>query len=409
MSVSEPVSGTMKQTEPAASAPVPGAAALPPPETPTPSAEAKPHKANPAPSGLMRGVVTALIAIILGLGVALFVILKFGSGTDKTDIARLQQEIGELRSGPDLSALTARIQALEKQSPSSASDSATATRLASVEQSLSTLGTSVSALQQSGAPGTAGPSQAALDDVKAQLAQLSGRIDALEKSVSSANAALGDRVSALEQKIPANLADQLSGAATKTAVDSLQARIATLEASTTALDAKRAAAAIALANLARAAQSGGRFGDELAAVRLLDIDPDLLAPISPFAEKGVAPASEIEARFDGAARDALRAARGAAKDWWSRFWANLTSLFLVRRTGPMPGASDEAILSRAGDDVHAGNLAGALSELSHLSAPAAGVMASWQADAKARVDLDRLVSNATGALIADLSPVPAHR
>ncbi|HXZ67367.1 MAG TPA: hypothetical protein VEH07_02135, partial [Alphaproteobacteria bacterium] len=83
-------------------------------------------------------------------------------------------------------------------------------------------------------------------------------------------------------------------------------------------------------------------------------------------------------------------------------------LFLIRRTGPMTGSSDEAILSRAGDDVHAGNLPAALAELAHLSPPAAKVMAGWRADAQARVELDRLIDNATTVLIANLAKAPAH-
>lgn len=407
MSVSETVSDTEK-TEPTA-------AALPPPEAKwseaAESAAPPLHEKKPARRGFVPILVTALVAVILGLGVALFVIIKFGGGSDKADIAKLQQQISALQgNGSDLAALNARLQALEKQGPAGLPDSGLATRLASVEQSLSTLGTNVASLQQGGSATEAGVSASpqALDDIKNQLTQLMARIDALEKSVSGTNAALADRVSALEQKIPANLADQLSGAATKTQVDGLAGRIATLEASTTALDAKRAAAAIALANLARAAGSGSKFSDELSAVRLLDVDQSTLTPITPYAERGVAPAGEIIADFDGAARDALRAARGAAKDWWSRFWANLSSLFLVRRTGPMAGTSDEAILSRAGDDVHAGNLQAALNEIDRLSAPAAKVMAPWQANATARVELDRLVSNATAVLIANLAKAPAH-
>ncbi len=428
MSVSEQVGdGTEKPAEtaePAASESSPAGAALSPPEAKwseaTKSTAPPLHEQKPARRRFVPILVTALIAVILGLGVALFVILKFGGGTDRADIAKMQQEIGDLQSNSsDVSALNARLQALEKQGAAAPGDSALASRLASVEQSLGTLSTDVSTLQQSGAStgeaGTAtgaaqsGVSQAALDEVKNQLAQLTARIDALEKSLKDANTALSDRVSALEQKIPANLADQLAGVASKGQVDGLAARIATLEASTTALDAKRAAAAIALANLARAAGSGSKFTDELAAVRLLDVDQETLKPITPYAEKGVAPMSEIVARFDGVARAALSASRAAAKDGWSRFWASLSDLFAIRRIGPMAGNSDEAILARAGDDVHAGNLQAALGEIAHLSAPAAKVMAPWQADAKARAQLDRLVNNATAVLIANLASVPAQR
>ena len=410
MSVSDQIAGGTEQRD--VGVPTAAVAEVPPSQ---PSSEAS-QAAEPAGSkekpkrrGFTLVLVSALLAVILGLGVAIFVITKLSGSADRADIASLQQQIRTLNTdNSDIASLKTQLEKLQSQG---AGNSGVSARLSSVEQSLGALSSTVSALQQStgSTAGAAVNSQAALDDIKNQIAQLGARVETLEKSVNNANAALADRVSALEQKIPANLADQLSGAATKTSVDSLENRVAMLEASTTALDAKRAAAAIALANLVRAAQSGNAFPDEFAAVRLLDLDPKVLAPIAPYADKGVAPASEITARFDSAARDALRASRGAVKDWWGRFWANLSSLFLVRRMGPMAGTSDEAILARAGDDVHAGNFAAALDELSALSAPAAKEMTPWTADAKARVDLDRLVNNATAELLANLAQVPAHR
>ncbi|MFZ1989042.1 MAG: hypothetical protein WAW96_04650 [Alphaproteobacteria bacterium] len=416
MTVSDTTEITGAAKELPAATPAPQSADLPPPEVrwsegakAEAAAPAPPHKDQPARRGFAQATMIALLALLLGAAVAALVIEKLRGG-GSSDVAQLQSQIEDLRSqSVGLTALNSRLQALEKAGPAGTSDAGLAARLAAVEQSLSTLNASVTGLQ-SGPPGsgTSGASQQTLSDIKNPLAQLTSRIDTLEKSLASANTSLGERVSVVEQKIPANLSDQLSAAATKTAVDALDKRIVSLEASTTALDAKRAAAAIALANLARAAQSGSKFTDELAAVRLLDVDQSTLTPIEAFADKGVKPVSDIIAAFDPSARAALRASRGEAKDWWSRFWANLAGLFLVRRTGPMSGSSDEAILSRAGDDVHAGNLQAALSEVASLSAPAAKVMAGWREDAQARVDLDKLVNNATMVLIGNLAKAPAH-
>ena len=341
------------------------------------------------------------------------------------DLTALQKEIADLRAQAapsDLSALDARVAALEKSQgaaggASSGDVAALTNRMTAAEQALSQINTTVAQIQQRpalGLPNGVDLSQSALDnlsalanDLKGQVAGLSARLDALEANAKSADSAMNDRIALLEQKVPANLGDQLASLATKGDVGALDQRIATLEASTTALDAKRAAAAIALANLARAAQSGTAFTNELAAVKLLNVDPAMVAPISPYAARGVPPVSDLIAAYDGVARDALRAARASQGDWWSRLWANIAGLFLVRRTGEVVGNSNDAILARAGVEVHTGNLPAAVAELGRLKGPAAAAIADWRRQAQARVDLDRLISSLTTTLIATLS-APGH-
>lgn len=94
--------------------------------------------------------------------------------------------------------------------------------------------------------------------------------------------------------------------------------------------------------------------------------------------------TELRARWDDAARAALRAANAAGQDGGS---GNALTSFLRAQTGarsiePRDGQDADAVLSRAGDAVRRGAIAQALNELDALPEAAREPMARWQADAR---------------------------
>lgn len=71
----------------------------------------------------------------------------------------------------------------------------------------------------------------------------------------------------------------------------------------------------------------------------------------------------------------------------------------MRSLAPRDGASADAVLSRAEDATRSGDLAGAVTELSALPAPAQEAMADWVARATARAE----ATAAADALAAQLA------
>jgi hypothetical protein len=355
-----------------------------------------------------------LISAFAGAAIARYALPDLGGVIGRSQNAQVDAQISELRSqlrAANIDELRSRVDALEKRPGGDVAQ--LAERLTAAEQATADLRASISAFQSTPQTDTNGApvpsdSLAAVNNAATvlnnQIADLSAHLAASETALKASDSAFNDRISAIEQRVPADLTAQIANFAPKSDLQNLDKRIASLESNTAAIDAKHAAAAVALAELARGAGSGAPFAHELAAVQTLQIDPSMIAPIAAYADKGVRPQSDIIASFDGAARAALKADRSSSGDWWTRLWSNLTSMFLVRKTGPMQGSSTEAVLSRAGDRAHAGDLKVALAELKGLRGPAAGAMASWEKEAQARADLDDLLRSLTTTLLSTFTP-----
>lgn len=155
------------------------------------------------------------------------------------------------------------------------------------------------------------------------------------------------------------------------------------------------AIAAALSRLRAAFETGGPFGSAVADLGAsgIGVPPDLAA----LAETGIPTQADLEDGFPPAARAALEAAlRSEVGDsWGDRVTAFLRTQTGVRSVEPREGTDPDAVLSRAEAAVRAGDLPGALTEIGALPESAQAALASWVADASARV--------AAGAAIAALS------
>ena len=296
--------------------------------------------------------------------------------------------------------------------------------------------------------------------LRAQIQQLTDRVAKLEQRPAAAGdaAALTARVDAVEKKLaaqpatpaPVVAAPSAPGASFDTAqVTALGSRLAALEqrpavdpaqitaAAKTAGDAAKAAdqaqqditgvkgevAALAdtvqtIANAQAQAQSlvlaagqlagtvatGQPFEAELKTARAVAGSDAAVAAaldtLAPLAAKGVVTRAQLADRFGPLADEIVKAdLKGSGATWVDQVTGTLSTLVTVRRQGGgIVGDTAEAVTARAEAAVHQGNLAGAVTELSALTGPAAQAAAGWLADAKAR-----LAAEAAGKTLTDRS------
>ncbi|WP_431297818.1 COG4223 family protein [Tabrizicola sp. BL-A-41-H6] len=227
-----------------------------------------------------------------------------------------------------------------------------------------------------------------LDSLETRLAQ----IEAMPASGAAYAPAIQAAVRDLEAKVAAlgtvaTVPDELSQK-----VDAALARLADAEAAAEAKAAEAAGAteaarrSVALDALAAAIDRGEPF-DTLLAGLALDPAP---APLVQHAATGVPTLAALTESFPEAARAALLKTRDVSgSDGWGARLAD----FLKAQTGarpltPQAGTDPEAILSRAEAALRDGRIADALTEIAGLPADVAAVMAEWSAGAKARAEVD---------------------
>jgi hypothetical protein len=70
-------------------------------------------------------------------------------------------------------------------------------------------------------------------------------------------------------------------------------------------------------------------------------------------------------------------------------WANLANLVSIRRVGEIQGRDVEARVARAEVDLHAGDLARAVAEVSALRGSARAAAGDWLDEARGRLAVDR--------------------
>ncbi len=257
--------------------------------------------------------------------------------------------------------------------------------------------------------------------VTARLDKLTAETQALGQSLGEARAAGEESRQAIEalrrDMPPAGVADQvarldamlkalnaaLDGLAPK--VDEMEARLATLEAKKDDPDAAaRAALGLALANLARAAETKSPFRSELDAVAsFLPNEPELTS-LDAAAAAGVATRANLKERFPALVPSVFEAERRARGDGlWARFLANARSLVTVRRTGEIAGEDTEAVIARMEERLKADDLAGAVAEGKALKGAAAEAAKPWLAEASARVETETLLRTLSARVAERLS------
>ena len=228
------------------------------------------------------------------------------------------------------------------------------------------------------------------------LAQLHKDLDARTQAQADAGSKLGERVAALEKTAPpADLAARLDSFALKSGEDALEMM-------------RRAAALLALADLARASAGAEPFSVELSALRTLEPSSTELADLSKYAPAGAPTHAMLSERFSSQADTILAAERSSeARNWTQRLWANLANLVSIRRVGDAPGDDSESRVARAEADLHVGDLDRAVGEVTALKGVARNAAMPWLAAAQGRLAVDRDTRALMSRVVASLSvPLP---
>ena len=424
--VPEPIAGSEPSAEETAKAPEWQRDERPMPETaaarPAPRSGSAP-RSEPAysppppreaakPSGGIAGkLLGALLFLLIGAGLALWLGPKFapnlpapiakflqpgGAGTE-TRLAALDQAVADLRGeiagrpagvteeaveGAVAQAsgrLEGEITALRDQIGAGAG---VAERLARVESAAQGAQAELAALKQQigAAPAAPGAAQPELDVYR-------GEIDGLRAEMGT----LSDQVAGLRSRV------EEVGAEARRQIETAQATVESVQAEATqAVDTAAREADVASVGAALAA--GQPFAEPLARLAALP-DAAIPAGLSAAAESGAPTLATLRDGFPEAAHAAIRASivEGAGEGMLSRAGALFRAQFATRSLTPKEGAGPDAVLSRMGDRINHDDLAGALAESSALPSEAKAAMSGWLEGARLRAEADAALAELRSA------------
>jgi len=243
--------------------------------------------------------------------------------------------------------------------------------------------------------------------LRSELQTANSRLAKMEQAAAAPQSGLlPDDTAARFQTMDSRLAaleTQIARAADRDSLTALQDRLTRVEKDSAGVMLRRAATILAAANLARAAQSGAAFDQELGALRTLAPDDPALVPLEPLAV-GVPTAPMLAASFPQAARDALQsdADNQAGRNPVGRVWATLRRLVNVRRIGDVEGTTNADRLARAQVNLDRGDLAAATTEAGAVTGAAAASLSPWLKNAQARLTADRAIAEINRRVAQDL-------
>lgn len=280
-------------------------------------------------------------------------------------------------------------------------------QLAETSKALATANASLAELRKSNAD----PAKQ-IDGLRAQVAELTKRIDALPRTAgdTGAIAKLDERMRAIEKQMTALSSGEGKAAeALNRETARLRESLSAAEKRLTALETRvgrlapgggYGAMVIAIGQLRDTALAGHPFKAELARVRVLAKNyPEIVkltAPLEPVAEDGVASRTALVEGFSNASTTMLRAAtQDVEGDWIDRAWGRVRATVTIRRTGrDVAGTTPAALVTRAENTLADGKLGEALSLVGRLPAGAREAGQTWVDAARKRLQaetaLDRL-------------------
>ncbi|MEX0815716.1 MAG: mitofilin family membrane protein, partial [Dongiaceae bacterium] len=137
----------------------------------------------------------------------------------------------------------------------------------------------------------------------------------------------------------------------------------------------------------------------------------LTAPLAAHAESGIPTPADLRAEFPAVARAVAGFAPVPAGDsggWRDRLLGRLSDLISLRPVGAgVEGDDPAARVARAEAHLATGDLAAAIDELADLTGERAAAAADWLARARARLAVERALSELQAAAIARLAPADA--
>lgn len=288
----------------------------------------------------------------------------------KQDIAALNARGTELEhrpqpTPPDLSPLTARITALEHRPP----------------PDLQPLEQRVAALEQREPSSAQAATHSDVQTLSTRLDAIASRQDQLANREQGLETGIGNRLDDAERRLQAVERQATGTAALASRLDQIEQRLGSVEQS----QGKLSALADRAGRLARieAAQAALDAGQPLGDI------PGAPPAVTRFASTKPPTEAALRLSYPQAARAALAASRPSldGKAWYDRLWARAQDLVTVREgEHVIVGDPAAGILASARHALDAGDLAGAVADLSRLSGPPAQAMAPWLADARSLLE-----------------------
>lgn len=374
-----------------------------PAEPPPPAPPADPA---PASGGFGRlvaaGIVGALLTGGLGVGAVSTGLVPLPAGDSGARDARIEALEAQLRqvaarpastpaaTGPDLTPLTRRIEALD------AARATLESRLATLEQRPPASGGGTA----SGAPAPAvdlAPLRSEIDGLKAEIARLSARPAEAPTAPSISPADIDQRIAsavsaareAAERRI-AELDAQIRAA--RTTLTELAPKVSSLEtARGQAGDSgRRAALVVSLGALRAAVERGQSYAAELRAAAAVGLPADAVTALEAQAERGLPTIAALTQRFTALAPELLKAAAPPSSDGslLDRLTASAQSLVRVRPVGEAAGDDVPTVVARIEAKLRRSDLAGALADLDKLPERVKTSATAFAAEARARLGAD---------------------
>lgn len=241
------------------------------------------------------------------------------------------------------------------------------------------------------------------------LDALAGRIAALEAITADLSVAIapGDEAAGLGEAVVSAAAERARMAAQLAALDRRLAALEAIDRDTGSAVPMLAAHLIALGERL---DHGAPFADRLTLLEseVLALPAGLrvglgesLVRLHEVASTGVASRSTLAAEFDSLAFELVRARPAPADEGFlAGLGRRLGSIFVVRRTGELPGEGVEALIARAEAALRRGDLAAAVGELSALDPASRAPAENWLATARERLAAEA----ALATLISGLAP-----
>ncbi|WBQ10041.1 hypothetical protein L2D01_14290 [Hyphomonadaceae bacterium ML37] len=379
-------------------------------------AEFKPVDSEPEPrKGLSRALailrLTGFVVAAALIGGAAGWVLVRAMPAPAPDLTALEARLGALETAeippPDLSRIETRLSALETEDPGEAlrgqaleqlvrDAAALRDRVDSLEAVEPPEGTDLTGLETR-IDETASDAARRLDALEARIAALgSGEagegvdVSAALDPVLTRLDALTDRIAAAERANDeaARLQSRLDAATGR--LDDLDARLAEVEAAPDAAPPSPDGArrALAYADLASAARGSAPFAVELAELRRAWPDAPAMGDLRAHARTGAPSREQLAAQLPD---DELQAVSAQTEVWFG-------VLRIARNTqGPGPGDAIRAAL----DD---GDLEGAVADARALEDPARAVIADWLQGAEARLQVEAALSQVRAALDDEVAP-----
>ncbi|MBV8653689.1 MAG: hypothetical protein JO255_19655 [Alphaproteobacteria bacterium] len=368
----------------------------------TPAASSAPAPAPRGHTGTIAGLLLLLVLLVAGVGTSpwwappLAGVLPWASPDNAADRDAREQ----------IATLTGRLGKLEQRAAAPAPPALPPEALAKTTDQLAAVDRRLGAVEQQLTQQSQSP---------AASADLAALQQSMQREA-TAQAQLGERVSALESKKPD--VDPGTLASLQDSVAKLSADLASL---TQRLDKLTASAAddgrtdqalvLALGQLRQAMAGSAPFGDALgAASGLTQHRPEVkaaLAPLADAAAQGVPSLPLLRERFARIAGEIANANETPATEWGPWLGEKLRALFAARRVGAgAAGGSSEAAVATAEGALDQGDLAGAVSALEALRGAAAATAKPWLDDAHRRLAADAALAKAQGLVTARLAQGP---